>query len=123
MTTSRAARRAEDVRRRVEPHRLLEDGERAGHRTQVLVRGSATRGRVHLRLDARARLRVLREQVQRPRQRRRRRLVPGEEEGHRLVADLLIVIDAAVLVPRREQHAEEVAAVRRPARAARAMMR
>ena len=49
----------EDVRGRVEAHRLLEHGERPRQALQVLVRRRARRAPVDLRLDARARLGVL----------------------------------------------------------------
>ena len=58
-------------------------------------------------------LRILREQVPGPRERVGRRLVAGEEERHRLVAQLLVGHTPAValLVHGQEEHREQVAAV------------
>ena len=64
-------------------------------------------------MQTRLGLRVLGEQVPSPRERVGGRLVAGEEDGHRLVAQLLVghARAVALVVLRVEEHGEEVAAV------------
>lgn len=65
--------------------------------------------RVDLGAQPRPRGAVVREQVERPRERRRGGLVPGHEQRHDLVAHLLVAhAAAALLVARGEQPAQEV---------------
>ena len=56
---------------------------------------------------------IQRKQVPRPRERVRRRLVPGQEQRHRLITQLLVGHPAAVafVVHCHEQHRQQIAAI------------
>ena len=98
-------------RGRIEPHRLLQHAARVlepreiGHRRRTTVELL-----VELAVQAAFDLGVAGEQHPGPGQRHRGRLVPGEEDRHRLVVDLLVGHGSAVLVASVEQEREQVAA-------------
>ena len=106
----------EEHQRRVQAQRLLED---AGRVRELLGREGVgpLRGEgVGLGLYARPRLRVLAEEVERPRERVCRGLVPRHEERRRLVADLLVahpLAAPALAVAREEQAREQIGALPR----------
>ena len=104
---------ADDPRRREESHALAQDGAREGEPRQIFRAELLGRHAVHLGVERRLDLGVLRQQIPGPREQIRRRLMSGEEERHRLVAKLAVAHPAAVslAVLRHEQHGEEVAAI------------
>ena len=86
---------------RPDPERLLDHG------VEILV---ALAG-VDLGLQTLELARVPQQQVERPRERRRGRLVPGDEQGDQLVAQLDVGHRPALLVARLEQDREHVVAL------------
>ena len=107
--------------RRIQPHRLGEHHARVGESRHVGGgRRTALEHGCLFRAAAAFDVRVLREQVPRPRERVRGRFVAGEEDRHRLVAHLRVAHPAAVLlvVAREQQHRQQIAAVIRRPRAA-----
>ncbi len=99
--------------RRVEPHRLVEDHPRVRQLRQILRGGiPPAELRIELRVQPRLDLRVLREQRPRPPEQRGGGLVPGDEHGEHLAAQLRVVHPfAGLLVLREHQHGEEITPV------------
>ncbi len=103
----------DEPRRRIKPQRLFKDHARVGQRRQVVGRGHpAAQCLVYFGLQLRARRRVLRQQMPGPRQRAGHRLVSGNDQRRHLVADLRVRHTlAGVLVPRRQQHRQDITLV------------
>ena len=97
------------VRRRVQPHRLGDNRSGAVQGVPVGPGDRALGGRVvQLDLEPAPGLGVAAQLEPAPRQRDRRRLVPGQQQGQRLVAHLLARHGPALLVADREESAEQV---------------
>ena len=103
----------DDIGRGIEPHRFLEHLKAEGEAVEVgMGRRAAAEGRGGFGTDARVDVGVAREEIPGPDQRVRRGLVSGQEESHRLVANLPILHRVTVLLLRREhQHREQIAGV------------
>ena len=104
---------SDDPRRREQSHRLGEDGARVREPREIVRAERVGRDGVDLVVQTSLDIRVLCEEIPAPREEIRRRLVTGEEERHRLVAELTVAHSAAVAlgVVREEKHREQVAAI------------
>ena len=115
-TERRVARRApaDHPSGRVQPHRLRDDVAREGERRHIVCRRKPVAQHASdLGTELVLNRRMFGEQQPCPRECVCGRLVAGEKNRHRLVADLLVAHRAAVVVARREQHREQVVAGRR----------
>ena len=105
---------ADEPRRRIQAHRFGDDPRRVGESVDVGDRRQpSAEHAVDLVVQPRFDVGRLTEEIPRPRERVRRRLVPGEEDRHRLVADLPVGHPAAfvLVVLRQQQHRQQVAAI------------
>ena len=100
--------------RRVEPHRLAQHHLQVGQSLRVSHRRRrAPEHRIQLFVERRLDSRVLRQEIEGPRERHGGGLVSSQQDRHRLVAQLPVAhrARAAFVVARQEEHAEQIAAV------------
>lgn len=100
-----------EVRNRVEPEGFIDDGP---DKRDALEVGDGQRAGSHLRVYRLGELvldvGMLREECERPRERERGRLLTGEEERVRLVADRVVVERCPVFFDPAQERAEEIVA-------------